>query len=348
MFLQAHRAHVSQLPCQVVAAVPRQQADEAAAAAGVDPRRHSPFISYAMIAAAEVGKHRNHAQPACGKHRPAGCDMTTACCKSCVRWWDTCCGPQRQAGHRLDKLHAIPAVCSPVLCHAAVLHHAMLCLPQALADAQWRPNTPQQQAGTGVSIGAGMSCTSKIAEAGALIAAAKLRRVSPYFVPRILVNMAAGAVSISHQLRGPNHAVSTACATGVHCIGDAFRMVQRGDADVMVAGELWGAVFAEKYVCIDSHSLHAQAYPQRSQAVTAPYLTTAATWCRRCMIAPFLSCSECHPTCLSAGSRLYGAWCALHVPFIRCHLHGHVRTFNSSYPTHPALPVSAQVLQRHA
>lgn len=53
--LQAHRAHMSQLPCQVVAAVPRQQADEAAAAAGVDPRRHSPFISFAMIAASEVG-----------------------------------------------------------------------------------------------------------------------------------------------------------------------------------------------------------------------------------------------------------------------------------------------------
>lgn len=85
-------------------------------------------------------------------------------------------------------------------------------------------------------MGAGMSCTSEIAEAGALIAAAKLRRVSPYFVPRILVNMAAGAVSIRHQLRGPNHAVSTACATGVHCIGDAFRMVQRGDAEVMLAG----------------------------------------------------------------------------------------------------------------
>lgn len=73
--------------------------------------------------------------------------------------------------------------------------------PQALSDARWHPATPEQQASTGVSIGAGMSCTSEIAEAGALIAASKLRRVSPYFVPRILVNMAAGAVSMRHQLR---------------------------------------------------------------------------------------------------------------------------------------------------
>lgn len=142
---------------------------------------------------------------------------------------------------------------SVTLCTCALLRGTAVCLRlamsvsviyilvnyttlQALADAQWQPSTPEQQAATGVSIGAGMSCTSEIAEAGALIAAAKLRRVSPYFVPRILINMAAGAVSIRHQLRGPNHAVSTACATGVHCIGDAFRMVQRGDAEVMVAG----------------------------------------------------------------------------------------------------------------
>jgi 3-oxoacyl-[acyl-carrier-protein] synthase II len=112
---------------------------------------------------------------------------------------------------------------------------------QALADARWQPSTAEQQAATGVSLGAGMSCTSEVADAGALISAGKLRRLSPYFVPRILVNMAAGAVSIAHRLQGPNHAVSTACATGMHCIGDAFRMLQRRDAQVMLAGEgLWG------------------------------------------------------------------------------------------------------------
>ena len=87
-----------------------------------------------------------------------------------------------------------------------------------------------------MAIGAGMSCTADMAEAGTLLRDGKMRRLSPFFVPRILVNMAAGAVSMAHGLQGPNHAVSTACTTGAHGIGDAFRMVQRGDADVMLAG----------------------------------------------------------------------------------------------------------------
>uniref|UniRef100_A0A7R9VUQ5 beta-ketoacyl-[acyl-carrier-protein] synthase I n=1 Tax=Chlamydomonas euryale TaxID=1486919 RepID=A0A7R9VUQ5_9CHLO len=76
----------------------------------------------------------------------------------------------------------------------------------------------------------------QVAEAGALIASGKMRRLSPFFVPRILPNMAAGVVSIRYGFRGPNSTPSTACASGGHAIGDAFRMVQRGDADVMVAG----------------------------------------------------------------------------------------------------------------
>ncbi|EFN53239.1 hypothetical protein CHLNCDRAFT_59740 [Chlorella variabilis] len=81
-----------------------------------------------------------------------------------------------------------------------------------------------------------MSCTADMADAGVLVAEGKLRRLSPFFVPKTLVNMAAGAVSIAHGLQGPNHAVATACATGAHAIGDAFSMIRRGDADVMLAG----------------------------------------------------------------------------------------------------------------
>lgn len=118
--------------------------------------------------------------------------------------------------------------------HAPFAQLALVAAAEALADARWAPSTPQERCSTGVCIGAGIGSTADTADAGRLIASGGLRRVSPFFVPRILVNMAAGAVAIAHGLRGPNHAPSTACATGAHAIGDAFRMVQRGDAKVMV------------------------------------------------------------------------------------------------------------------
>jgi 3-oxoacyl-[acyl-carrier-protein] synthase II len=107
---------------------------------------------------------------------------------------------------------------------------------QAVKDADWFPEKQQDKERTGVAIGAGMSCTYEMGMSGALVLSGKIRRLSPFFVPRILVNAAAGAVSMDYGFQGPNHAVSTACATGAHAIGDAFRMIQRGDADVMLAG----------------------------------------------------------------------------------------------------------------
>jgi 3-oxoacyl-[acyl-carrier-protein] synthase II len=99
---------------------------------------------------------------------------------------------------------------------------------------------PYSRDAFGVSIGSGIGCIDDVAAVAQTLALhgveAGQRKVSPFFVPRILVNMASGNVSIRHGLRGPNHAASTACATGAHAIGDAFRMIKFGDADAMVAG----------------------------------------------------------------------------------------------------------------
>ena len=144
----------------------------------------------------------------------------------------------------LDPLPGLPATAIDLRRDAPFVHFAVAAAAEALQDAGWTPSssthatnaTNNAFASTGVAIGAGMSCTTDMAEAGALLKDGKLRRLSPFFVPRTLVNMAAGAVSMAFGLQGPNHAASTACASGAHGIGDAFRMVQRGDADVMVAG----------------------------------------------------------------------------------------------------------------
>jgi 3-oxoacyl-[acyl-carrier-protein] synthase II len=92
------------------------------------------------------------------------------------------------------------------------------------------------RAATGVSIGSGMGHVADIAQVGALLAAGQPRKVSPHFVPRILVNMAAGHVSMSHGLTGPLCAPATACASGAHALGEAFRLIRGGDATAMLAG----------------------------------------------------------------------------------------------------------------
>jgi 3-oxoacyl-[acyl-carrier-protein] synthase II len=107
---------------------------------------------------------------------------------------------------------------------------------QALDDAGWRPETPDDQCATGVMIGSGIGGVGGIAEGAILVKERGPRKLSPFFIPGRIINLASGYVSIEFGLKGPNSAVVTACSTGSHAIGDAGRMIALGDADVMVAG----------------------------------------------------------------------------------------------------------------
>ncbi len=107
---------------------------------------------------------------------------------------------------------------------------------QALADAGWKPTSYEDQISTGVLIGSGIGGLNGIAESAIILKERGPRRLSPFFIPGRLINLASGYVSILHGLKGPNHSVVTACSTGAHAIGDAGRLIAFGDAEVMVAG----------------------------------------------------------------------------------------------------------------
>ncbi|MEW6254461.1 MAG: beta-ketoacyl-ACP synthase II [Pseudomonadota bacterium] len=113
---------------------------------------------------------------------------------------------------------------------------AMAAAQQALDDANWHPTSYEDQISTGVLIGSGIGGIEGIAEASLILKERGPRRISPFFIPGRLINLAGGYVSIAHGLKGPNHAVVTACSTGAHAIGDAGRLIALGDADVMLAG----------------------------------------------------------------------------------------------------------------
>jgi 3-oxoacyl-[acyl-carrier-protein] synthase II len=114
--------------------------------------------------------------------------------------------------------------------------YAMCAAKLALDDADWHPRAYGDQIVSGVMIGSGIGGVEGIAETALVLRDRGPRRVSPFFIPGRIINLASGYVSIAHGLKGPNHAVVTACSTGAHAIGDAGRLIALGDADVMVAG----------------------------------------------------------------------------------------------------------------
>lgn len=114
--------------------------------------------------------------------------------------------------------------------------YALAAAEEAVADSGWVPETDHDQERTGVMIGSGIGGLQSIYNTSVTLHEQGPRKVSPFFIPSSLINLASGQVSIKHGFKGPNHSVVTACATGAHAIGDSSRLIQAGDADVMVAG----------------------------------------------------------------------------------------------------------------
>ena len=113
---------------------------------------------------------------------------------------------------------------------------------QAVEDSGWKPQDDEARERTGVMIGSGIGGLPGIAEMALTLHERGPRRVSPFFIPASLINLASGNVSIRYGFKGPNHAVVTACSTGAHALGDAARLIQIGDADVMVCGGAEAAI----------------------------------------------------------------------------------------------------------
>ena len=119
---------------------------------------------------------------------------------------------------------------------------ALVAAQEAVEDSGWQPEAEEDRAATGVMIGSGIGGLQTIYEASLTVSSGRSKRLSPFFIPSALVNLASGHVSIKYGFKGPNHSAVTACATGVHALGDAARLIALGDTDVMVAGGAEAAV----------------------------------------------------------------------------------------------------------
>ncbi|MEE3070437.1 beta-ketoacyl-ACP synthase II [Donghicola tyrosinivorans] len=142
---------------------------------------------------------------------------------------------------------------------------------QAVHDAGWTPEDEESLLRTGVMIGSGIGGLNSIAETALLIKEKGPRRVSPFFIPGALINLISGQVSIKFGFKGPNHAVVTACSTGAHAIGDAARLIQHGDADVMVAGGAESAISEIGIAGFNACKALSTKRPDAPEAASRPY-----------------------------------------------------------------------------
>ena len=141
----------------------------------------------------------------------------------------------------------------------------------ALEDSGWKPTTADEQNATGVMIGSGIGGIEGIAENALILHERGPRRISPFFIPGNIINLVSGQVSIRHGLKGPNHAVVTACSTGAHAIGDAARLIMFGDADVMLAGGSESPVTRLSIAGFSSCKALSTAYNDTPQKASRPY-----------------------------------------------------------------------------
>ncbi len=148
---------------------------------------------------------------------------------------------------------------------------AMVAATEAVEDSGWAPETEDERCATGVMLGSGIGGLQTVYEASILVASGKARRLSPFFIPSALANLASGNVSIKYGFKGPNHCVVTACATGVHAIGDASRLIQLGDADVMVAGGAEATVFELGIAGFAAARALSTGFNDRPQAASRPW-----------------------------------------------------------------------------
>ena len=149
--------------------------------------------------------------------------------------------------------------------------YAIAAADEAVKDSGWQPEDDEGRERTGVIIGSGIGGLGTIEATAIELHEKGPRRVSPFFIPSALINLASGQVSIRHGFKGPNHSVVTACATGAHAVGDASRFIRSGDADVMVAGGAEAAVCTLGIAGFVACRALSTGFNDRPEAASRPY-----------------------------------------------------------------------------
>lgn len=149
--------------------------------------------------------------------------------------------------------------------------YALVAAEEAIADSGWRPTDAKCKQRTGVAVGSGMVDMETIAETSLTLKERGYKRVSPYFVPKILVNMSSGHISIRYGFQGPNLSVSTACTTGCHAIGDSMRLIRNGDADVMVCGGTEAAIIPVAVAGFSRARALSHSFSQNPESSSRPF-----------------------------------------------------------------------------